>query len=140
MEDCSICYNPGKSWKVLPCQHRLCKKCYIQLRQNCCPYCRNKFNYSYEDEKKRIALKIIQDTRNPPTQSRYNNTNINNISYNFNQRFSRIERNRHRRRRKKLTFKEIQEKRRLIKKKCKLKWLKKNRNRYKNNWWNLEIN
>ena len=139
MEDCTICYQKANNWKVLPCQHKLCKKCYMLLRQATCPYCRREFIYTKEEQIKRYN--INSSNRNyPPTQLRSNNT-INLEEYNnYNIVNSRINRNRTRRRRRNLTMKEIQERRRIIKKKCKRKWDKKNRRTMKNNWWNIEVN
>ena len=55
-------------------------------------------------------------------------------------RGSRINRNRFRKRRRNLSMKEIKERRRIIKKKCKRKWNKKNSRALKTNWWNIEVN
>jgi hypothetical protein len=139
MEDCTICYQKTNKWKVLPCHHKLCKKCYIKLRQATCPYCRREFTYTKEEQIKRHNL-YISNRNHPPSQLRLNNT-INIEEYtNYNIVNSRIERNRTRRRRRNLSMKEIQERRRLIKKRCKSKWNKKYRRTMKNNWWNIEVN
>ena len=90
MEDCTICYLKTNKWKVLPCQHKLCKKCYIQLRQATCPYCRSEFTYTKEEQIKRHNM-YINNRNHPPTQLRSNNT-INIEEYtNYNAPNSRIE-------------------------------------------------
>lgn len=111
----------------------------MKLRQATCPYCRREFNYTKEEQIKRYNINSSNRSY-PPTQLRSNNT-INLEEYNnYNIVNSRINRNRTRRRRRNLTMKEIQERRRIIKKKCKRKWEKKNRRTMKNNWWNIEVN
>ena len=127
MEDCTICYIKTNNWKVLPCCHKLCKKCYMKLRQNSCPYCRRQFNYTKDEQEKRQNI----NNQHPPSQ--YRST----INYEITN--SRINRNRVRRRRRNLSMKEIKERRRLIKKKCKRKWNKKYSRALKTNWWNIEV-
>lgn len=72
----------------------------------------------------------------------YHNTRSNILNYNItnNSAFSRINRNRTRRRRKTLTMKEIQEKRRMIKKKCKKKCERTKKRTTKINWWDIPVN
>lgn len=143
MEDCSICFTGCKSWKNLPCQHKLCNSCFLKLDRTICPFCRKQFNYSKDELKKRIKLNIDYSNWHPPSQlvipvefTRQNRpTNLPILNYNNedytnyipNRAFSRMERNRIRRRRRNLTPKEYLERRKRIKKKCKMKWLKKNK-------------
>lgn len=132
MEDCTICYLKTNNWKVLPCSHKLCKKCYMKLRHSSCPYCRREFTYTKEEQNKRNNI----NNQHPPQQ--YNIENYINDYRDI--RGSRINRNRFRRRRRNLSMKEIKERRRIIKKKCKRKWNKKNSRALKTNWWNIEVN
>ena len=59
MEDCTICYIETNNWKVLPCCHKLCKKCYMKLRHSSCPYCRREFTYTKEEQNKIIKDSFI---------------------------------------------------------------------------------
>ena len=162
MEDCLICYSKQKSFKILPCQHKLCHSCFLKLDTCNCPYCRKKFFYTKEESIKRASMNIDYRNWHPPSQltlpegftninnpqinnninnyTNSNNTNTTNYILNNEIAFSRINRNRTRRRRRTLSMKEIQEKRRRIKKKCKLKWEKKNRRNFKRNWWDIQVN
>ena len=142
MEDCSICFTGTNSWKNLPCQHKLCNSCFLRLDHNKCPFCRKSFNYNKDELKKRNKMNINYSNWRPPSQlvipeefTRRNRSNIPIISNNENDfshyerqiPFSRIERNRIRRRRRNLSPKEYLERRKRIKKRCKMKWNKKNR-------------
>jgi hypothetical protein len=161
MEDCIICYSKQKSFKILPCQHKLCNSCFLKLDTCICPYCREKFYYTKKESIKRATMNIDYRNWHPPSQltipegfTNVNRNNVNNIhityhntrsnilNYNItnNSAFSRINRNRTRRRRKTLTMKEIQEKRRMIKKKCKKKWERTKKRTTKINWWDIPVN
>ena len=142
MEDCSICFTGTKSWKNLPCQHKLCNSCFLKLDHTKCPFCRKDFSYNKDELKQRKKLNINYSNWRPPSQlvipeefTRRNRSNLPVIRYNENDfsqyerqiPFSRIERNRIRRRRRNLSPKEYLERRKRIKKKCKMKWTKKNK-------------
>ena len=143
MEDCLICFTGTKSWKNLPCQHKLCNSCFLRLDHNKCPFCRKAFDYNKDELKKRNKLNINYSNWHPPSQlvipeeftRRNRPTNLPILQYDENdythyntQRpFSRLERNRIRRRRRNLSPKEYLERRKRIKKRCKMKWTKKNR-------------
>ncbi len=151
MEDCLICFSKPKSWKSLPCKHKLCLDCFLRLDKYNCPFCRKNFDYTNKEIKKRIDLNIDYNNWQPPHQliipngfNNYNSINIiNNRRINIeniieNQRFSRLNRNRIRRRRRKLSMKEIMDRRQNIRKKCKRKWNRKNGRLRKIDWWNIE--
>lgn len=139
MEDCTICFTGTKSWKTLPCQHKLCETCYLKLDNCLCPYCRKKFTYTKDELKKRSKMNINYNNWHPPSQLvipeefTRNNSNLpvindtldNDFPIMNNPAFSRMERNRIRRRRRNLSQKEYIERRKRIKKKSKMKWLKK---------------
>lgn len=162
MEDCSICYNKMKTGKTLPCQHKLCHSCYLRLDNCSCPFCRKNFTYSKKDLLNRDKLNIDYSNWQPPSELMIpqgfnvsnNTSNTSNTSNNIinnriytnrynnifsNPQFSRINRNRKRKKRRDLSMKEILERRRIIKKKCKRKWLKKNRRSKKINWWEIPV-
>ena len=156
MEDCLICYNKMKTGKILPCQHTLCHSCYLRLDNCSCPFCRKNFTYSKKDLVKRDKLNIDYSNWQPPAElmipdgftvsENSANNIINNRIYTnrhnnifVNSEFSRINRNRVRKRRRNLSMKEILEKRRIIKKKCKRKWNKKRRRSKKINWWEISV-
>ena len=40
--ECNICFTQSYKWQLLPCKHKLCKKCYNLLQDNKCPWCRIK--------------------------------------------------------------------------------------------------
>jgi len=149
MEDCNICYSKISDLseqKTLSCQHSLCNNCYLHLTKSLCPYCRSSFEYSLDDIIKRQELNI--DTHNvPPLQ--LSDTTINLLEDSFNQldisdniinnniHFSRYNRQKIRRRRKNLTDDEIKEKRRIIRNKCKRKWLLKEGRLNKLKWYEV---
>ena len=154
MESCSICFLPyteNNSSKVtrlkkeLCCHHCLCESCYLRLEKAHCPFCRSSFQYTHEELIKRKSLNLEYDKWQPPSQItnyippeivRRNNINsmnsgiIRNTQENNNQvtsePYGRVRKNMSRRRRRDLSFEEVLERRRIIRKRCKLKWTKKN--------------
>jgi hypothetical protein len=42
---CNICYSniPKEKSIVLPCNHKLCEKCFVDMMKSECPYCRKAF-------------------------------------------------------------------------------------------------
>jgi hypothetical protein len=159
MEDCLICYSNQKKWKILPCQHKLCFTCYLHLDTSRCPFCRKDFSYNQKELEYKNKLNIDYSNWQPPRQliipdsfrqiiirsTERNNQendrriNIDDIDYNQNPSFSRLNQNRIRRRRRNLSMKEIQERRKNIKKRCKKKWNKKNKRYRKINWWKIPV-
>jgi hypothetical protein len=151
MEDCNICYSKLfnlSDQKTLSCHHSLCNNCYLHLTKSLCPYCRSPFEYSLDDIIKRQELNI--DTNNvPPLQ--LSDTSIHLLEDSFNQLdisnnirnnnyyipFSSYNRQKIRRRRKNLTNDEIKEKRRIIRNKCKRKWLLKEGRINKLKWYEV---
>lgn len=137
MGDCSICMEIQGDLKTLNCSHVLCKKCYIRLDKQICPFCREPFIYSQEELNLRTQLGIDYSNWSPPQElvnPFFNQSNqaqraptYYNEEFNFNIPYSRVRRNQKRRRRRNLTFEEVLKRRRRIKKKCKMKWNKKNR-------------
>ena len=105
---CYICYENKKNIKTLECNHKICYGCYNNLIKCCCPFCRREF-------KKELPKKITSPIR---------------ILINY-EPFSRVRRNMKRRRRKNLTFDEVLMRRKRIKKRCRRKWMKKNRRKNK---------
>ncbi len=158
MEDCIICYTTVdteiNSWKVLPCKHKLCRSCFIKLDKTRCPMCRKNFNYTKEEIKQRINRGINYSNWQPPQQltipiefTADNNIifnlerlrNLDNHSIIINPPFSRLERNRRRKRRRNLSMDEIKERRRNIKKRCKRKWMMKNGRLNKMKWYEIPV-
>ena len=147
MEDCNICYSKIylSDFKVLSCSHKMCHSCYLRLADTKCPYCRQPFKYDIEDIKKRNELKIGYSNYTPPAQlfddnilvNSFNRLEINTENNNHNPPFSRLRRNKNRRRRRDLTFQEIKEKREIIKKKCHKKWMIKEGRQFKVNWFDI---
>lgn len=139
MGDCSICMEIQGDLKSLDCSHVLCKKCYIRLDKQLCPFCREPFSYTQEELNMRKELNIDYSNWSPPQElvnPFLNQTNqTQNVSRNFNSTenidfnipFSRARRNQKRRRRRNLSLEEVLKKRKRIRKKCKLKWDRKNR-------------
>ncbi len=145
MESCTICCfkysneyqtDMDKKKKTLSCHHSLCVSCFIKLESQHCPFCRCPFTYTSDELSKRQALNLDYFKWQPPSQItnyipgeiiRVRNTNIttreNRITY--NEPFSRVRKNMHRRRRRDLTFEEVLERRNQIKKRCKRKWERK---------------
>ncbi len=141
MEGCSICFSKfsekidhNKSKKTLLCCHSLCFSCYIRLDKTQCPFCRTNFNYTDKELITRNKLDINYSNWQPPSQiTNYIPINIihsqDNDNGDFLDRdipFSRVRRNMRRKRRKDLTFQQVLERRNKIKKRCKMKWNKKN--------------
>ena len=145
MEECHICLalpNDNK-WKELICSHKMCFSCFLKLQNQTCPFCRKEFKYTYEEIKMRHALNINYKSYTPPSQlnnindifNSFNQLNIDNNDYNI--QYSRINRNRFRKRRKNLSDEEIKERRRVIKEKCRRKWTHKE-NRLKK-WYDITL-
>lgn len=143
MEDCYICYKKTheSEFKVLSCQHKLCKSCYLHLSTNFCPFCRQTFTYSRVDIYNRQELNLNYINNNNTSPQLFDINTLSN-DYNFNFEFNipnaRIRRNKNRKRRKNLTMEEIQEKRRLVRKKCKKKWNTKEGRLSKLKWYELD--
>ena len=112
--ECNICFENKKLIKVLECNHELCFDCYKLLINPSCPFCRH-------------DIKLISSENIP-------NMSINNFDFtNFQSfqsfddiNFRRVRRNMHRNRRRNLSFDEVLDRRNQIKKKCKMKWERKN--------------
>lgn len=130
MEDCYICYC--KIYKIhrLPCNHTLCYNCYIKLIQPHCPFCRQPFTYSADDIKNKPVsptasyINMMIDNLNISNNNPLYDSNLDNHEYR-NEPFSRVRRNCNRKRRRDLTFEEVLERRQIIRKRCKDKWMKK---------------
>lgn len=145
MEECHICLAlpTDDKWKELFCSHKMCFSCFLKLQNQTCPFCRKEFKYTQEEIKTRHALNISYKPYTPPSQL----TNINDIFNSFNQLniddndynipYSRINRNRFRKRRRNLSEEEIKERRRIIKEKCRKKWTYKE-NRLKK-WYEISL-
>jgi hypothetical protein len=54
--DCHICYDKNSSLKSLPCEHSLCYNCFIRLANSICPFCREIFNYTTEENIQRTNI------------------------------------------------------------------------------------
>jgi len=137
MEDCNICYDKKKDFFVPSCDHKMCLDCYNKLIRNDCPYCRKKYTYQELQQKQNIySLPDFRNNnehiRNESSYNNYNsvesilsrielleNENIRDIPY------ASIFRNMKRRRRRNLSFEEIKERRKIIRKRQKRKWIKK---------------
>ena len=145
MECCNICCRPfqdDRPIKELSCSHVLCESCYLRLDKTHCPFCRDIFTYSQEDLNKRNKLNLNY-TWQPPSQiynyippennsNLSNNSNVVTISNNARNRelehnvpFSRARKNMNRRRRRTLSFDEVLERRQMIRKRSRMKWMKK---------------
>lgn len=149
MEECSICFSvfSKDNKKTLACNHHLCNKCYLRLDNANCPFCRTEIIYTREDYIKRERLTSTYYRWQPPTQlfslESFTDLNLNSSSFEENQenvvsnvRNSRLRKNQVRKRRRNLTFEEVQERRRIIKKKCKQKWERKDGRLIKTKWYN----
>ena len=154
MEDCNICYSQIKPTeeKVLSCQHKLCKSCYLRLANEKCPYCRKQFRYTPEDIKLRQAMNIKYNNYTPPSQlfdesillNSFNQLQIqsrqnNRSEINEQIPYSRVLRNKNRKRRRDLSEEEIKERREVIRKKCKRKWQLKEGRLNKVKWFDIII-
>jgi len=146
MEDCNICYTQIQKTNevTLSCQHKLCNSCYLRLANQLCPYCRTPFKYSAEDIKKRQAMNIKYNNYTPPAQlfdesilNSFNQLEINTENNTHNPPFSRLLRNKNRKRRRDLSEEEIKERRNIIRKKCKRKWMIKEGRLNKINWFDI---
>ena len=145
MEDCYICYCKIDKIHRLPCNHTLCYNCYIKLIQPHCPFCRQPFTYSADDIKNKpvsptasyinnsinVMLDNLHISNNNPLYDNIDNHDNHNAD-NFGP-FSRVRRNCNRKRRRDLTFEEVLERRQMIRKRCKDKWMKKEGRLNKNN-------
>lgn len=138
MEECNICLTcPSNSkWKVLSCNHKMCFSCFLKLQKNTCPYCRLPFNYTKKEQSLKYNISYTPPQLNNITNI-VNSFNQLNIDNNYNIPYSRINRNRYRKKRKNLTEEEIKEKRINIKERCKRKWINKE-NRLKK-WYDIVI-
>jgi len=127
-----------KSKKILSCNHVLCESCYLRLDKTYCPYCRKVFTYSRNDIIKRNKLNLNYNWQPPSQISNYipPDTNISTIptvivpSNNSRNRslepFSRVRKNMTRIRRRNLSFDEVLERRKVIRRRCQMKWMRKN--------------
>lgn len=164
MEECYICFSSLESsdFKSLPCSHKICFSCYLRLEKPKCPLCRKDFKYNLEDKNKRRELGIQNKYNSPSAQQTYiERTRINDLS-NVNQsdnifysdrsrrRINRennvnienvgiVGRQRYRKRRKNLSEEEIKEKRKIIREKCKRKWMIKENRLNKINWYDINV-
>ncbi len=152
MEECLICCTVFSTLKELSCHHKLCNACYLKLDKPNCPYCRTTINYTKEEIIKRNQ-NISQYYRwQPPTQlltiesrsirRQINHSNINidididiDVNITSDIPFSRIDRQRNRRRRRNLSKEEVLDKRANIKKRCKKKWKTREGRLSKNPWY-----
>jgi hypothetical protein len=145
MEECNICLSipVNNNWKELNCSHKMCFSCFLKLQKQTCPFCRSSFKYTQSEIKLRKDLNINYISYNPPSQlnnmnellDSFNQLNTNDDNYNIP--FSRINRNRIRKRRKNLSEDELNKRRKNIKERCKRKWTNKE-NRLKK-WYNIII-
>ena len=163
MEECYICFSNLESsdFKSLPCSHKICFSCYLRLEKTKCPLCRKDFKYNLEDKNKRRELGIQNKYNSPSTQQNYiersrinDFNNINNDNNFYSDRTRRrinrenntqidnigiVGRQRYRKRRKNLSEEEIKEKRKIIREKCKRKWMIKENRLNKVNWYDINV-
>ena len=164
MEECYICFSSLESsdFKSLPCSHKICFSCYLRLEKTKCPLCRKDFKYNLEDKNKRRELGIQNKYNSPSTQQNYiertrindfNNVNNNDNNFYSDRTRRRINREnnihienigiagrqRYRKRRKNLSEEEIKEKRKIIREKCKRKWMIKENRLNKVNWYDINV-
>jgi hypothetical protein len=152
MEDCNICYSKIKEEekKLLSCKHSLCKSCYLRLATQKCPYCREPFLYTQDEIRTRQELNIKYNNNTPPSQLfdesillnnfnqlTLNNRQNNNVNYIDQVPFSRLTRNKNRKRRRNLSEDEVRERREIIRKKCKRKWKLKEGRLNKIKWYDI---
>ena len=150
MESCNICCFPyhenGHVRKDLDCKHSLCKSCYLRLDQTHCPFCRSTFKYTNQELQERESLNLTYHNWQPPSQisnyippniirNRHRERILPTIDLNTQQQvdidtipepFSRAKRNMTRKNRRDLDFKEVLERRKIIKKRSQKKWNRKN--------------
>ncbi len=135
--------------KELDCNHSMCHSCYLRLEKTQCPFCRSIFKYSKEELDERNSLNLSYHQWQPPSQilnyippdnvrTRQRTRNRNNTSLNINmsnvrrneiiiqEPYSRVRKNMVRNKRRNLDFEEVLERRKIIKKRCKKKWTRKN--------------
>ena len=111
------------------CGHKLCKDCFMLLQKNTCPFCRQPYTQSELEIKNNNQPNSYNN--NPPNYYRITLHNELDNSFIPQVPFSRIRRNMVRKRRRNLTFEEVLERRKIIKKRMKRKWMMKNRRREK---------
>jgi len=123
MKECIICYKSFNSnfFKILKCNHELCKNCYLKLEQPHCPYCRHPFTYLKEERNSFADYFEDHHYIDIVLLSEY----INSIPI----------RKRHRRRRRDLSYEEILAARQIIRKKCRRKWKTKEGRLNKMRWF-----
>lgn len=164
MEECYICFSNLEQidFKSLPCSHKTCISCYLKLEKTKCPLCRKDFKYSKEDLNKRKELGIQNKYNSPSAQQNYiDRTRINDFNNfnNFNNQYSTsrtirriyrdeyideedigiVGRQRYRKRRKNLSEEEVKEKRKIIREKCRRKWMIKENRLSKINWYDINV-
>lgn len=126
--ECYICYEhkSDKIFKTLVCNHSLCNDCYKKLIQNKCPFCRHPIEIPNPSVYTAPDIPFsIEDINSFPNISEHP------VPY------SRVRRNMNRRRRRNLSFDEVLERRKRIKKRCKRKWMRKNGRLNKINFYDL---
>jgi len=115
MEECKICYIK-ESNKKLPCGHECCSDCCVRFNSALCPYCRQSFTFTADEIKKRIQLGIINgynwEVLPPglaltPIEWVQPARQLNNITREAPEPYSRVIRNCVRRRRRNLSFDEV---------------------------------
>lgn len=155
MEECYICFSKfqNENFEMLPCSHKVCNTCYLRLDKPKCPLCRKEFIYSKKDINKRKEIGIENKYNSPSVQQNYiDRTRINDFSQlNIRRRNNEdvaltdynnigiMGRQRFRKRRKNLSDEEIQEKRKIIREKCRKKWMIKENRLNKVNWYDIQI-
>ena len=127
MEDCHICLLsvPIHTIQKLECSHSLCHYCYIHLDKSTCPFCRAPFKYNNTDKKERkeLGIEIKYMINTPSPQLDIIEEIFIEIDYDYS---GVIRRQSRRRRRRNLSPEEIIEKRKIIRKRCRNKWNRKN--------------
>jgi len=127
MECCNICFyeynSDSRTKKDLTCGHCLCYECYLMLHKNSCPYCRSDIFYTIEEQKERLSYQPPSNIYNNYITSTISDI-LENIPIPTNLPFSGVIRQMNRRRRRKLSFDEVIQRRKMIKKRCKAKWMK----------------
>ena len=167
MEECYICFSSLKSsdFKLLPCSHKICFNCYLKLCKTECPLCREKFTYNKQELIKIKELGIKNKYNSPSIQQNYIersrindldaiNDHISNLHLtqpvrrsNRLNRFNDlnfedtgiVQRQRYRKRRRNLSEDEIKERRKIIREKCRRKWLIKENRLNKINWYDINV-
>ena len=155
MEECYICFSSFETngFEILPCSHKICSYCHIRLENPNCPLCRKQFNFTKEQNKKRIDLGIKNKYSSPSVQQEnFERNRLNDFNSIINQSTNRNTRNnnsydnvgigivgrqRYRRKRRNLSEEEIKEKRKIIREKCRRKWMIKENRLNKVMWYDL---